>query len=555
MKILIYTGNHYTTFSMSNWRDHGSNGVVNSVVKLAEVLHSKGHKITVSGDVQDEDVNGITYTATDSLKPGSHFDAVIAVSYIHYLKELDQRKVTFNKSLYWIHSDEPYGWWKGEMLEHAGAEEFRDPRMTWVVMLSEIQARAMCRLFPYATRKIKLIGSAIDTANLPTESKKSGKFITCQAPYRGLETLLEVWPKIREVLPTATLTVAIPFTGNPEEKTYNEKIDGVTYVGSLSRAALAREIASSEYWLNPGQHKEEYGLTALEMMAGGVKIISTAAGYLGQLLENRAAIIDQNDSDPVTAAVAAFSGYHENPELAQQHLSNAAEFVREQNWESRYDKWLELLTSEPAAYIKNSALYTYFEDPTAWVERFISYGARTKEWELIVDEPFDNCFSFHLFSEEFCQLIRDEAEHSQAWTTDRHIYYPTTDMLVQVLDLEDTYRKVLEEFVVPMAMSMWQLGTPWADFRAETFLAKYTAAAQGHLSIHHDESDITCLVQLSDLHEYEGGGTFFRKQKKLVKNAIGFATVHPGHITHMHGGRAISKGLRYILVSFIHRNR
>jgi glycosyltransferase involved in cell wall biosynthesis len=555
MNILIYTGNHYTTFSMSTWRDQGATGAINSTLELAQLLVKKGHQVTVSGDVTDEESDGITFTATSSLEAGTHYDAVIAVSYIHYLKELDQREVTFDKSMLWIHQYAPYGWWRGELLDQAGANEFRDPRMTWVVMLSDIQARNMCRKYPYATRKVKLIGSAVDADIFKSTKKKPNSFITCQPPHKGLDTLLSIWPNVRELLPDATLTVALPYTGNAEEQIFNEEIDGVTYAGSLSRPALANEIATSEYWLNPGDHIEEFGLTALEMMAGGVKIVSTDKGFHKHLLADKASIIDTSDGDIESASITALRYYLDNPDIAQEHRERCAEFVRGENWDSRYESWLELLTSEPAAFIKHKALYTYFDDPAAWKERFLSYGARTKEWELIVDEPFDNCFSFQLFSEEFCQLIRDEAEHSQAWTTDRHQNYPTTDMLLQVLDLEDTYRQILEEYVVPMASTMWELGTAWAKFRAETFLAKYTPKAQGHLSIHHDESDITCLIQLSDLHEYEGGGTFFKRQKKLIKNGIGYATVHPGNITHMHGGRAISKGLRYILVSFIHRNR
>lgn len=555
MNILIYTGNHYTTFSMSTWRDQGATGAINSTIELAELLVKKGHQITVSGDVTDEESDGITFTATNSLVAGTHYDAVIAVSYIHYLKELDQREVTFDKSMLWIHQYAPHGWWRGELLDQAGANEFRDPRMTWVVMLSDIQARNMCRKYPYATRKVKLIGSSVDTGFFSPQKKKNNSFITCQTPHKGLETLLSIWPKVRELLPDATLTVAHPYTGNVDEEIFNEEIEGVTYVGSLARSALAKEISTSEYWLNPGDHIEEYGLTALEMMAGGVKLVSTDKGFHRHLLEDKASIIDTSGSDIQTASLTALRYYLDNPEIAQEHCKRSAEFVRNENTDSRYDSWIELLTSEPAAFIKHKALYTYINDPTAWKERFLSYGARTKEWELIVDEPFDNCFSFQLFSEEFCQLIRDEAEHSQAWTTDRHQNYPTTDMLMEVLDLEDTYRQVLEEYVVPMANSMWELGPTWGKFRAETFLAKYTPSAQGHLSIHHDESDITCLVQLSDLHEYEGGGTFFKRQKKLIKNGIGYATVHPGNITHMHGGRAISKGLRYILVSFINRLR
>ena len=50
---------------------------------------------------------------------------------------------------------------------------------------------------------------------------------------------------------------------------------------------------------------------------------------------------------------------------------------------------------------KHPELYSYWDDPEEWKMRFISYSARTKEWDLIVDEPFDNCFSMPLFTQEF----------------------------------------------------------------------------------------------------------------------------------------------------------
>ena len=105
---------------------------------------------------------------------------------------------------------------------------------------------------------------------------------------------------------------------------------------------------------------------------------------------------------------------------------------------------------------------------------------------------------------------------------------------------------------MPLSVYMWALeGNGWDNLKSENFLAKYVPSAQGHLSIHHDMSDITCLVQLSDESEYEGGGTWFRRQRELVKNPIGYATLHPGNITHKHGARAVTKGTRYIIVSFM----
>ena len=197
-------------------------------------------------------------------------------------------------------------------------------------------------------------------------------------------------------------------------------------------------------------------------------------------------------------------------------------------------------------------LYAYYDDPDAWKQKFITYSARTQEWELIMDEPFDNCFSMPLFTQEFCEKIREEAEHSNKWTTDRHEYYPTTDMLLNDIEFEQIYYEVLREFVIPASIHAFQLeGRGWEDMVSEDFLAKYVPSAQGHLSLHHDHSNITALVTLSNFEEYEGGGTYFSHQKQLVKEKQGYVSIHPGNITHKHGARATTKGTRYIIVSFM----
>jgi hypothetical protein len=125
-------------------------------------------------------------------------------------------------------------------------------------------------------------------------------------------------------------------------------------------------------------------------------------------------------------------------------------------------------------------------------------------------------------------------------------------MLLTELGLNDIYYEVLQTYVMSFAVHKFGLeGRGWDSMNSENFLAKYTPDAQGHLSIHHDSSDLTCLVQLSELDEYEGGGTWFWRQKKLLKAPIGHCTVHPGNITHKHGARPVSKGKRYIIVSFM----
>jgi glycosyltransferase involved in cell wall biosynthesis len=204
------------------------------------------------------------------------------------------------------------------------------------------------------------------------------------------------------------------------------------------------------------------------------------------------------------------------------------------------------------AHKKHPELYSYWDDPESWKVRFVSYATRTKEWELVVDEHFYNCYSMPLFTQEFCEMIREEAEYSNAWTTDRHENYPTTDMLLEAIGMDRIYYEVLKEFIFPAAMHLYNLTAKgWDTMSTEDFLAKYVPDAQGHLSLHHDASDITALVTLSNFDEYEGGGTYFSHQRKLVKEKQGHVSIHPGNITHRHGARATTSGKRYIIVSFM----
>ena len=79
-------------------------------------------------------------------------------------------------------------------------------------------------------------------------------------------------------------------------------------------------------------------------------------------------------------------------------------------------------------------------------------------------------------------------------------------------------------------------------------MIKYDEDVQGHLALHHDAGLISCVLTLNK--DFEGGGTWFWRQQKVHKGNIGEISIHPAKITHRHGGRPISKGERYIIVSF-----
>lgn len=200
----------------------------------------------------------------------------------------------------------------------------------------------------------------------------------------------------------------------------------------------------------------------------------------------------------------------------------------------------------------------YFEildtaDWDAWKLKYVNQSMLKGQYDLMVDDMGDNVFEFPLFTEKFCKEAVALSEGLDKWTVDRHEFYPTNDVLLQDIGLQDAYHQVLTEVVYPLCIHLWTLeGKGWDNMFSENFLARYTTDRQSHLALHHDFSHVTMVVKLND--EFDGGGTWFPKYNLLSNpERVGVATLHPGMVTHLHGARPIYAGKRYICVSFMRK--
>jgi hypothetical protein len=194
-------------------------------------------------------------------------------------------------------------------------------------------------------------------------------------------------------------------------------------------------------------------------------------------------------------------------------------------------------------------LYTYFDDPEGWKGKFLKPEVLSPNWELYVQEELLNIYTIPVFTEEFCDYIIDEAESCNCWTVDRHQSYPTTDMVLQTIGMGEIYHDILKTYIWPLSYKLYKLEEDsWLDLNSENFIARYHPYAQYHLALHHDASQITTVVTLNE--DFEGGGTFFPNQNAKLKGKKGDVSIHPGQITHWHGGLPVEAGQRYIIVSF-----
>ena len=189
------------------------------------------------------------------------------------------------------------------------------------------------------------------------------------------------------------------------------------------------------------------------------------------------------------------------------------------------------------------------------LNEYVDDRAKTKQWELYVDSIKRNEISLDLYSwplvtKEFCLELIQKAEKYGMWTTERHSNYPTHDILLESFGYKEIWDSILDEYAHPAVAAIWGLAGYVGNMKNEAFIAKYDLESENHqidLFCHHDQSDYTLVVSLND--EYEGGGTWFPRQQYLANGEIGKVLVHPT-ITHKHGARAVTSGVRYVLITF-----
>ena len=88
-------------------------------------------------------------------------------------------------------------------------------------------------------------------------------------------------------------------------------------------------------------------------------------------------------------------------------------------------------------------------------------------------------------------------------------------------------------------------------FEHETFIIRYKPELQGHLDLHHDHSTFTFCVTFSSEEDYEGGGTYFHLQDKMIPAKRGDVCIFPCNYLWPHEGTIPISDPKYAITSFI----
>lgn len=233
------------------------------------------------------------------------------------------------------------------------------------------------------------------------------------------------------------------------------------------------------------------------------------------------------------------------------HVSNEMEFGHLVNPES-YD------TSRT-----HPDMYQLMDNKMEWSTRYLH-----EDYHKNFDEnntpamPCPDVYWFPLMSKRFCSewiaIMEAFGQWSDGSNKDKRLEsgyeaVPTRDIHMNQVGLERHWLHILAEFVRPLQEMVFTGYYHNPPVSMMNFVVRYRPDEQPSLRPHHDSSTYTINLALNTPNvDYEGGGCRFIRYNCSVRDTKrGWLLMHPGRLTHYHEGLLVTKGTRYIMVSFI----
>lgn len=179
---------------------------------------------------------------------------------------------------------------------------------------------------------------------------------------RGSNYLLEMWPKIKEKFPDATLDLAYGWqtfdklaAGNPERLAWKKKIvelmkqPGITDHGRVGKEELSKLRKSCGIWAYPTEFTEIFCISAIEAQKDGLVPVVVDLAALPETVQS-GKIVSGDIKDPKTqeAWLNALFEVMEDEQLWQRESEKAVRFANSISWESQAARWTNIFSTKPA---------------------------------------------------------------------------------------------------------------------------------------------------------------------------------------------------------------
>ena len=364
-KVIFYAPGAYEQWSAESINATGIGGSETCLIYLALGLAEREMDVRVYSDAKPGVIGNTIWRPSSAFDPTEEADAII----------VSRHPGAFNVELHapiralWCH-DATYG----EMMNPRLAE-----RMTDVICLSDWSQRSFEEQYPFLAGKTRVIRNGISLVSgkgdpkFPNGDRTFGerkpRCIYSSSADRGLDKLLEWWPRIRRIVPDAELHVFYGWETldraaimRPDLLAFKAKIlellsaaggeqGGIFMRGRIGQNALYSEMQEARVWSYPTYFAETSCIGAMEARAAGLALVTSdhaalheTVGEHGLLLTVGDSYTPELDTDYEDKFVGAVAKLLADEETWTRWHTVAREGIEDLTWARRLDDWMALVT-------------------------------------------------------------------------------------------------------------------------------------------------------------------------------------------------------------------
>lgn len=333
----------------------GVGGSETAVVRLAEALVRNGMRVVVycpCGDAEGV-TGGVEYFDIRRLPELAAADVLIVSRHAPLLEQ----PVRAARRYLWVHDSQAI---EAES-EEGDLVRRHSERLDAIVCVSDWQREVLAAYHGVGTGRMIVIPNAIEPRLFSSRvPRQRHRFVYSSCPSRGLDTLLELFPRIRSRFPDAELHVFHGFEywnlallrwsldaelwGWRNSIRASLKQPGVVFHGRVGQPQLALEMRRSEIWFHPTHHRETYCITALEAQMAGAVCVTSDLAALQTTVGDRGILIpgDAYTEEYRERALAEVFAILEDHERRRRLTVRARRWAARQTWDRRALEWMAL---------------------------------------------------------------------------------------------------------------------------------------------------------------------------------------------------------------------
>ncbi len=333
-QVTIFCGSTGQAWSPDSLHKGGIGGSETAVVRVAEELAARGHRVKVWAECEGI-WNGVSYSFARDFVPWE-CDTFIAWRQIG-------PKCPARRRFVWSHD------------VHFGPATDEQLRGVTVLALSEWHRRYLAERYP--TADIEVLGNGIDPERFEREVERiPHRLIYAQSPDRGLDVLLKAFPDIRAEFPDAELHVFYGMDlARARMPTFVATLEqvaqqpGVTLHGRVDQERLAEEYLRADALLYPAVmpdgnlFTETYCISVVEAQAAGCMPITPTYGALSET--NAKGIHAENMKYAIRELR---EWWRTSPAVQERRRAEACAWAREQTWAAVAERLLGLMADDDA---------------------------------------------------------------------------------------------------------------------------------------------------------------------------------------------------------------